>query len=63
MRSTRGGHPEVGRTKQEARRLVDELTPEQVRARIDREDHAAREAAGYRATQLARRAFGGDGGR
>ena len=55
--------PEVSRAKQEARRLVDELTPEQVQARVDREDQAAREAARYRATQLARRAFGNDGDR
>jgi hypothetical protein len=55
--------PEIGRAKQQARRLVDELTPEQVRARIDREEQAGREAARYRATQLARRAFGADGDR
>ena len=55
--------PEVDRAKQEARRLVDELTPEQARARIDREAQAAQEAASYRATQLAQRAFGDDGGR
>jgi len=55
--------PEVDRAKRGARRLVDELTPEQVRARIDREGQAAREAARYRATQLARRAFGDDGDR
>jgi hypothetical protein len=50
--------PEVGGAKREARRLVDELTPEQVQARIDREDQASREAARYRATRLARRVFG-----
>jgi hypothetical protein len=55
--------PEFGRATREARRLVDELTPEQVRARIDREDQAAGEAARYRATQLARRAVGDAGGR
>ena len=54
--------PEVDRARQQARRLVDELTPEQVRARIGRDDQAAREAARYRATQLAQRAFGDDGG-
>ena len=51
--------PEVGRAKQQVRQLVDQLTPEQIRARIDRDDQAAR----YRATQLARRAFKADGGR
>lgn len=55
--------PEVDRARQEARRLVDELTPEQVRARIDRESQAAGEASRYRATQLAQRVFGDDGGR
>jgi hypothetical protein len=55
--------PEVGRAKREARRLVDELTPEQVGARIGREGQAARDAARYRATQLARRAFRDAGGR
>ncbi len=53
--------PEVDRAQQEAHRLIDELTPQQVRARIDREGQAAREAARYRATQLARHAFGDDG--
>ena len=55
--------PEVDRAKREAVRLVDELTPERVRARIDREGRAACEAARYRATQLARGAFGDDGDR
>lgn len=55
--------PEVDRAKREARRLVDDLTLQQVRARIDREGQAAREAARYRATQLARRPFGDDGDR
>jgi hypothetical protein len=50
--------PEVGRAKREARRLVDELWPEQVRARIDREREAAHAAGVYRATQLVRRARG-----
>jgi hypothetical protein len=55
--------PEVGRAKHEARRVVDELSPEQVMARIDRETHATHEAARYRATRLLDRALGGDGGR
>jgi hypothetical protein len=50
--------PEVGRAQREARRLVDGLSPEQVRARIDREREAAHAAGGYRATQLVRRALG-----
>jgi hypothetical protein len=50
--------PEVGRAKREARRMAEELTPEQIRDRIGRESQAARDAARYRATQLARRAFG-----
>jgi 2-hydroxychromene-2-carboxylate isomerase len=50
--------PEVGRAKREVRRLVDELWPEQVRARIDREREAAHAAGVYRATQLVRRALG-----
>jgi hypothetical protein len=54
--------PEVGRAKREARRLVDELTPRQVRARIGREQAAARDAAVYRATELLRRASGGEHG-
>jgi hypothetical protein len=54
--------PEVERAKQEARQMADELTAEQVRARIGRERGAAHEAGRYRACQLARRAFGGDGG-
>lgn len=54
--------PEVDRAKQEARHLVDVLTVEQVRARIDREREAAREAGVYRASAIARRAFGGEHG-
>jgi hypothetical protein len=54
--------PEVGRAKHEALQLVDELTPEQVRARIEREQDTARQAGVYRASQLARRAFGGQHG-
>jgi hypothetical protein len=54
--------PEVERAKQDARQMAGELTAEQVRARIGRERCAAREAGRYRACQLARRAFGGDGG-
>jgi hypothetical protein len=54
--------PEVNRAKREARRLIDELTPQRVRARIDREGHAARDAARYRATQLVQRALGIDAG-
>lgn len=49
---------EAGYAKREARRLVDELSPEQVRARIGREREAAHAAGGYRATQLVRRALG-----
>jgi hypothetical protein len=55
--------PEVDRARQEARRLVNQLTPQQARARIDREAQAATEAARHRATHLAQRAFGDDGGR
>lgn len=54
--------PEAERAKQEARQMVDELTADQVRARIDRERDASREAGRYRASRLARRAFGGGGG-
>jgi hypothetical protein len=52
--------PEAQRVKREARQMVDELSPEQLRARIDREREAANQAGAYRAAQLARRAFGGD---
>lgn len=48
----------AGQARQEAARLIDELTPERVHARINREQSAARSAAVYRAGQLARRAFG-----
>jgi len=54
--------PEVERAKQEARQMADELAAERVRARIDRERDASHEAGRYRASQLARRAFGDDGG-
>ena len=54
--------PEIKRTKHEARELVDELTPEQVEARITREATALDAAAVYRARQLGRRAFGGEHG-
>jgi hypothetical protein len=54
--------PEAGRAKQEARQMAGELTAEQVRARIDRERDASHEAGRYRASQLARRASGDDGG-
>jgi hypothetical protein len=54
--------PEVERARQEARQMVDELTAEQVRTRIDRERDASHVAGRYRASQLARRAFGDDGG-
>ena len=54
--------PEVGRAKREARQLVDELTPGQVRARIRREQAAAHDAAVYRAAGLLRRACGGEHG-
>ena len=54
--------PEIDRAEQEARHLVDVLTVEQVRARIDREREAAREAGVYRAIAIARRAFGGECG-
>jgi len=54
--------PEVDRAKREAEHLVAELTPVQVRARIEREQDATHEAGVYRASQLARRAFGGQHG-
>lgn len=54
--------PEAQRVKREARQMLDELSPEQSRARIDRERDAANQAGAYRAAQLARRAFGGDSG-
>jgi len=53
---------EVDRAKREAQQLAGELTPEQVRARIEREQDAAHEAGVSRATQLARRAFGDEDG-
>jgi hypothetical protein len=49
---------QAGQARQEAARLIDELPPEQVHARINREQGAARSAAVHRAGQLARRAFG-----
>lgn len=54
--------PEVEQAKREARHVVEEMSPDQVRARIGREQAAAHDAAAYRATQLARRAFGGEHG-
>jgi len=54
--------PEVAMAKKEAQRLVEELTPEQVRARIERERESAHAAGVYRAAQLVRRALGGDSG-
>jgi hypothetical protein len=54
---------DLGRAKRQARRLVDVLSPEQVRAWMGREIHAVRGAAQYRASQLLGRAFGDDGGR
>ena len=54
--------PEAGRAKQEARQMTGELAAKRVRARTDRERDAAHEAGRYRASQLARRAFGDDGG-
>ena len=54
--------PEVNRAKREARWLAGELSPGQVRARIEREQEAARTAGVYRASQLLKRAFGVDGG-
>lgn len=54
--------PEVRRVRREARQLVGQLTPEQVRARIGRERDAFYVAACYRANQLLLRAPGGDGG-
>jgi hypothetical protein len=50
--------PEVDRARREARDLVDELTPDRIRARIDREHSAASQASVYRATRLAQRASG-----
>ncbi|MDT5350376.1 MAG: hypothetical protein QOH91_3663 [Mycobacterium sp.] len=55
--------PEVGRAKGDARRLVNELSPEQIQAGIDREAQAAHAAARYRAARLLDRALRGDGGR
>jgi len=49
---------EVAQAKREARHLVEEMSPGQVRARVGREQAAAHDAAVYRATQLPRRAFG-----
>jgi hypothetical protein len=46
----------------EARHLAGEMTPGKVRARIGRKQAAAHDAAVYRATQLAGRAFGGERG-
>ena len=54
--------PEIKRARREARELVDELTEEQVRARVGREEAAMDAAAVYRAGQLACRAFGGGRG-
>jgi hypothetical protein len=54
--------PEAEQAKREQRHLAGEMTPDQVRARVGREQAAARDAAAYRATQLARRAFGGEHG-
>jgi hypothetical protein len=54
--------PEVEQAKREARHVVEEMTPGQVRARVGREQAAAHDAAVYRATQLARRALGGEHG-
>lgn len=54
--------PELRRVKREARQMVDELSPEQLRARIDRERDVANQAGVHQAAQLARRAFGGEGG-
>jgi hypothetical protein len=51
--------PEVRRAKQEARQLADELTAEQVRARIGREQDASFAAACYRAGQLLRQVLEG----
>lgn len=54
--------PEIVKAKAEAWALVDDLSPERVRARIDREQQSAHAAGVYRATGLARRAFGGEHG-
>lgn len=54
--------PEVNRAKREARRLAGELSPGHVRARIEREQEAARTAGVYRASQLVRGASGAGGG-
>jgi predicted ArsR family transcriptional regulator len=54
--------PEADKAKKEAQELVEHLSAEQVRARIERERDSARAAGVYRATQLARRAIGGAGG-
>ncbi|MCL2585654.1 MAG: hypothetical protein FWE35_24740 [Streptosporangiales bacterium] len=47
------GEAEVKQAKEEARRLVEELTKDQVRARIAREQDAVDQAAVYRARRLA----------
>jgi hypothetical protein len=51
--------PEVRRAKREARRLADELTPEQVGPRIGRERDASYQAPCYQAGRLLRRALEG----
>jgi len=53
---------ELDRAKGEAQQMAGELTPGQVWARIEREQQAAHETGVYRASQLARRAFGGQHG-
>jgi hypothetical protein len=56
------GAPGVDRARGEAQQLGGELTPEQVRARTEREQDAAHESGVYRGSQLAGRAFGGQHG-
>ena len=43
----------AAQAKREARHLVEEMSHDQVRARVGREQAAAHDAAAYRATQLA----------
>jgi hypothetical protein len=54
--------PGVDRARREAQQLAGELAPERVRARIGREQDATHDAGVYRASQLARRASGGQHG-
>jgi hypothetical protein len=57
--------PEVKRAKQDAKRMIEEMSPDQIKAHIDREKDTSARAAVQRAKQLVTRAlveqaFGGD---